>query len=46
MHEMCLCEGVLQVLKDNARTQGYRQVKTVWLEIGGDQMKVKELEVE
>ncbi len=46
MHEMSLCEGVLQVLEDNARTQGYRQVKTVWLEIGGDQMKVKNPEVD
>lgn len=35
MHEMSLCEGVLQVLEDNARIKGYRRVKTVWLEIGG-----------
>ena len=35
MHEMSLCEGVLQVLEQNARTQGYERVKTVWLEIGG-----------
>ncbi len=35
MHEMSLCEGVLQVLQDNARSQGYQRVKTVWLEIGG-----------
>jgi len=34
MHEMSLCEGVLQVLEQNARTQGYARVKTVWLEIG------------
>lgn len=34
MHEMSLCEGVLQALQDNARTQGYQRVKTVWLEIG------------
>jgi len=34
MHEMSLCEGVLQVLQDNARSQGYSRVKTVWLEIG------------
>ena len=34
MHEMSLCEGVLQVLEENAHTQGYRKVKTVWLEIG------------
>lgn len=35
MHEMSLCEGVLQVLEDNARSQGFERVKTVWLEIGG-----------
>ncbi len=46
MHKMSLCEEVLQVLKDNARTQGYRRVKTVWLEIGGDRMTVKEMGVE
>jgi len=34
MHEMSLCEGVLQVLEESARTQGFRRVKTVWLEIG------------
>ncbi len=34
MHEMSLCEGVLQVLEQNAVTQGYTRVKTVWLEIG------------
>jgi len=35
MHEMSLCEGILQILEDNARKQGYRRVKTVRLEIGG-----------
>ena len=35
MHEMSLCEGVLQILEENARSQGYERVKTVWLEIGG-----------
>ncbi len=34
MHEMSLCEGVLKILEQNACTQGYRRVKTVWLEIG------------
>jgi len=34
MHEMSLCEGVLLILEDNAGKQGYRRVKTVWLEIG------------
>ena len=35
MHEMALCEGVLQILVANAKAQGYHQVKRVWLEIGG-----------
>ena len=35
MHEMSLCEGVLQILEDNARTQGFTRVRKVWLEIGG-----------
>ena len=34
MHEMSLSEGVLQILEDNARSQGFERVKTVWLEIG------------
>ncbi len=34
MHEMSLCESVLQVLERNAAERGYRRVKTVWLEIG------------
>ena len=34
MHEMSLCEGILQVLEDNAKSQGFAKVKTVWLEIG------------
>jgi hydrogenase nickel incorporation protein HypA/HybF len=35
MHEMSLCAGILQILEEQARTQGFRRVKTVWLEIGG-----------
>ena len=34
MHEMSLCESVLQILADNARSQGFERVKTVWLEVG------------
>ena len=34
MHEMSLCEGVLQVLETEAQNQGFKRVKTVWLEIG------------
>jgi hydrogenase nickel incorporation protein HypA/HybF len=35
MHEMSLCAGILQILEEQARTLGFRRVKTVWLEIGG-----------
>ena len=34
MHEMALCESVLQLIEENAKAQGYSKVKTVWLEIG------------
>ncbi|WP_293650148.1 hydrogenase maturation nickel metallochaperone HypA [Thiolapillus sp.] len=34
MHEMSLCEGVLQILEDHAAKQGFTRVRTVWLEIG------------
>ncbi|MDD5391563.1 MAG: hydrogenase maturation nickel metallochaperone HypA [Thiothrix sp.] len=34
MHEMSLCEGVLQVLEDEAKRQNFTKVKSVWLEIG------------
>ena len=34
MHELSLCEGILQVLEQEARKQGFRQVRNVWLEIG------------
>lgn len=34
MHEMSLCEGILEVLQEQARQQDYSRVKTVWLEIG------------
>ena len=34
MHEMSLCESVLQILEDSARAQGFSSVKRVWLEIG------------
>lgn len=34
MHELSLCEGVLQVLQTEAGKQGFSTVKTVWLEIG------------
>jgi hydrogenase nickel incorporation protein HypA/HybF len=34
MHEMSLADGVRQVIEDSAKTNGFTQVKTVWLEIG------------
>jgi len=34
MHEMSICEGILQVLETEAGKQGFNKVKTVWLEIG------------
>ena len=34
MHEMSLCEGILQVLQESAASEGFSSVKTVWLEIG------------
>jgi hydrogenase nickel incorporation protein HypA/HybF len=34
MHEMSLAEGMLHILEDAAREQGFARVKTVWLEIG------------
>lgn len=34
MHEMSLCEGIMQILEDNAKTQGYTQVRKVRVEVG------------
>jgi len=34
MHEVSLCEGVLQVIEKAAGEQKFSKVKTVWLEIG------------
>jgi hydrogenase nickel incorporation protein HypA/HybF len=34
MHEMSLAEGILQVVEDAARTQGFSKVHALWLEIG------------
>ncbi len=34
MHELSLLEDVLQILEQNAESQGYRRVKRIWLEIG------------
>lgn len=34
MHELSLAENVRQIIEDAAREQGFKRVKTVWLEIG------------
>jgi hydrogenase nickel incorporation protein HypA/HybF len=34
MHEMSLCEGILQILEDEARTRGFQRVRTVVLDVG------------
>ncbi|MCG8427511.1 MAG: hydrogenase maturation nickel metallochaperone HypA [Chromatiales bacterium] len=34
MHEMSICEGILQVLEEQAKEQSFDRIKTVWLEIG------------
>ncbi len=34
MHEISICEGIVQVLEEQSRIHKYKTVKTVWLEIG------------
>jgi hydrogenase nickel incorporation protein HypA/HybF len=34
MHEISLCESVVQMIEEQAEIQGYRRVRTVRLEIG------------
>lgn len=34
MHEMSLCEGVLNILEEQSQAQNFQRVKTVWMEIG------------
>jgi len=34
MHEMSLAEGILQIVEDHAKSQGFRRVSAVVLEIG------------
>ncbi len=34
MHEMALCEGLVQSLEDQAMSQGFAKIFAVWLEIG------------
>ena len=34
MHEMSLCESLIQVIEEQAQSQGYSTVKAVYLDIG------------
>lgn len=34
MHEMSLCESIVQTLEEQAALHSYKRVKAVWLEIG------------
>ncbi len=34
MHELALCEGILQALEEQAKIQPFARVHAVWLEIG------------
>lgn len=34
MHEMSLCQGVVDVIEASARREGFVKVRAVWLEIG------------
>lgn len=34
MHEMALTNGVLRIIEEQADSQGFDKVRTVWLEIG------------
>lgn len=34
MHELSLCEGILQIIEQQASLQNFEKVTTVWLEIG------------
>ena len=34
MHEMSLCEGILDIMESEAEKQQFKQIKKVWLQIG------------
>jgi len=34
MHELSICEGIMQVMEDQARTENFSQVAAIRLEIG------------
>ncbi len=34
MHELSICQGIVQVIEEQAASQQFRSVEQVWLEIG------------
>lgn len=34
MHEMSICESIVQIIEDEAKAKGYARVRKLWLEIG------------
>ena len=34
MHEMSLCEGVIQIIEDSAKQQSFEKVTSVYLDVG------------
>ena len=34
MHEIALCESVIEIIEEEAKRQAFSQVRTVWLELG------------
>lgn len=34
MHELSLCEGILDIIQAEAQAKGFKKVESVWLEIG------------
>lgn len=34
MHELSLCESLLEIIEEQASVHNYRRVRTVWLEVG------------
>ena len=34
VHELSLCAGIVDVLREQAQVQDYARVRTVWLEVG------------
>jgi hydrogenase nickel incorporation protein HypA/HybF len=34
LHELSLCESLLEIIEEQANVYNYRRVRTVWLEVG------------